>query len=159
MDREGSTTASFLICRDDGRLCAFALADVAETMRPLPVQALQGMPPFLLGVSLIRGAMLPVVNLAMLIGDAGMRNDSKHSRYVSLKLGPRRVAIAVQEVLGVRKLDGETLAGMPALLYEVGADAISAISVLDTELLLVLKGAHLISESVWLALEKDVVHA
>ncbi|MES2105809.1 MAG: chemotaxis protein CheW [Pseudomonadota bacterium] len=164
MGRDGSTTASFLICRDDGRLCAFALADVIETMRPLPAHSLQGTPAFLLGVALIRGAMLPVISLARLFGDAGAATGTapiplERRRYVTLRLGRRHIAVAVQEVLGVRPLDDETLAAMPALLHEVGTDTISTISVLDTELLLVLKAAHLVPEPVWLALEKDVAPA
>lgn len=163
MGREGPTTASFLICRDDRRLCAFALADVVETMRPLPLETLPGMPPFLLGVSLIRGSMLPVIQLASLFGGgeagAGLTHSRTYSRYITLRLGRRCVAVAVQEVLGVRLLDNHALAGMPELLREVGADTISAIGVLDTELLLVLKAAHLIPESVWPMLEKEVVPA
>ncbi|MES2070210.1 MAG: chemotaxis protein CheW [Pseudomonadota bacterium] len=165
MGRVESTTAAFLVCRDDRRLSAFALVDVAETMRPLPVQTLQGMPPFLLGVCLIRGLMLPVVDLGRLIGDGASSHASSHTsaraptRFVTLKLGQRRIAVAVQEVLGVRQLGSDTLAGMPALLQEVGADTVSAISTLDTELLLVLKGAHLVSETVWLALEQEMAQA
>jgi len=167
MGREGPTTASFLICRDDRRLCAFALADVVETMRPLPLETLPGMPPFLLGVSLIRGSMLPVIQLASLFGDgeagAGLTHSRTYSRtysrYVTLRLGRRCIAVAVQEVLGVRLLENHDLAGMPELLREVGADTISAIGVLDSELLLVLKAAHLIPESVWPMLEKEVVPA
>ncbi|MFZ6649042.1 chemotaxis protein CheW [Undibacterium sp. TJN25] len=150
------TAASFLICRDDRRLCAFALADVAETMRPLPLQTVHGMPPFLLGVALIRGAMLPVVSLARLLGNADPV-DAPHFRYVTLKLGQRQLAVAVQEVLGVRQLGSTMLADMPSLLREAGADTISAISTLDAELLLVLKGAHMIADDIWLALEQEAI--
>ncbi|WP_394778602.1 chemotaxis protein CheW [Undibacterium sp.] len=171
MGRDDTSAASFLVCRDERRLCAFALADVAETMRPLPLQTLQGMPPFLLGVALIRGAMLPVVSLARLLGKADTDNDAphlhanfhsdihSHQRYVTLKLGSRQLAVAVQQVLGVRQLGSSTLADMPSLLREAGADVISAISTLDAELLLVLKGAHLIADDIWLALEKEAASA
>lgn len=150
------TAASFLICSDDRRLCAFPLGDVAETMRPLPLQTVHGMPPFLLGVSLIRGAMLPVISLARLLGNADPA-DALHFRYVTLKLGQQQLAVAVQEVLGVRQLGSAILADMPSLLREAGADTISAISTLDAELLLVLKGAHMIADDIWLALEKEAI--
>ncbi|GGC79396.1 chemotaxis protein CheW [Undibacterium terreum] len=158
MGGEGSSKVSFLICRDDSRLYAFALPDVVETMRPLSTQALQGMPSFLLGISLIRGVMLPVIQLSRLFGlslaEQPLPADAPPARYVTLRLGQRQLAVAVQEVLGVRPIDDTHLALMPALLQEVAAETISAISVLDTELLLVLRAAHLLPEALWLELER-----
>jgi chemotaxis signal transduction protein len=43
------------------RACAIPLHHVAETLRPLPIQSVAGMPNFVRGVSVIRGTPTPVV--------------------------------------------------------------------------------------------------
>jgi len=139
--------SSFLICRSRARLCALPLEKVAETMRPLPVEALPGMPAPVLGVAVIRAAVVPVVDMALLTGAA---THGHPNRYVSLRLGEgRQVALAVEEVLGVRELDAQTLREVPPLLEEAAPNLVSAMALLDGELLLVLRAAHLIPDALW----------
>lgn len=140
----------FLICRSDTRLCALPLESVAETMRPLPLQPIADMPAFLLGISIIRGAAIPVLNGAMLVG---ARPDVRPARYVTLKAGERRVCLAVQDVIGVRQLPRASLTGVPLLLQDADANIVSAIGTLDAELLIVLQSAHLLPERIWSELE------
>jgi purine-binding chemotaxis protein CheW len=146
---EGGNAVPHLICRASACLCAFPLASVAETMRPLPTEPLPQAPAFVRGVSVIRGAPVPVVDAAELLG-AGA---AVAQRYVTLKLGVRRVALAVEEVLGVRALPAATLADVPPLLRRSDADTVAAIATLDDQLLLVLRSARLIPETVWQALD------
>ena len=89
---------SFLICRIGARLCGLRLGCVSETMRPLPLELLQGTKPFVLGVSVIRGNTVPVVDAGLLIG-AGPSNPG---RFVSINTGGRLVALAVDTVLGIQ---------------------------------------------------------
>ena len=140
----------FLIVRTDARLCALPLEQVAETLRPLPIEPLAAMPPCVLGVSVIRGISVRVIDAALLLG----ARRAAPGRYVTVKLGAaRRVALAVDGVIGVRELPEASLGEVPPLLREANADAISAISALDGELLLVLQAARLIPEQVWSVLE------
>jgi purine-binding chemotaxis protein CheW len=37
------------------RMCAVPLANIIETMRPLPTEAISGAPSFVLGVAIVRG--------------------------------------------------------------------------------------------------------
>lgn len=150
MPGNSSTSDSFLICRSDSRLCAFPLEHVAETMRVLPIDFLPDMPSFLLGVSIIRGAVVPVVSAAKLFGST---NNARAGRYVTLNLDARQVAFAVESVIGVRRLAAESLAHTPPLLGEADAGAVAAMTTLDAELLVVLQGARLIPQSVWIALD------
>ncbi len=39
-----------------------------ETMRPLPVEPMAGTPPFMLGISVVRGVAMPVADPAWLFG-------------------------------------------------------------------------------------------
>lgn len=138
-----------LFCRARARLCALPLKDVVETMRPLPVTGVPGAPPFVRGVSVIRGAPVPVVDVGGLLGDP--RSDGA-TRFVVLRLGERRAALAVEEVLGLRELTSRQLGELPPLLKDAG-EVVSRVAALDAELLLVLATARLVSDSVWQAAE------
>lgn len=140
----------FLIVRSDAFLCALPLEHVAETMRPLPVERLADMPSFLLGVSIIRGGAVPVVDAARLLGAVPVAPG----RFVTVKLGEtRRVALAVDSVIGVRELPEASLDELPPLIRNANAEVVSAVSTLDAELLLVLRGARLVPDSAWRAIE------
>lgn len=136
-----------LLCRVGSHLCALPIESVVETMRPLPVSALAGVPAFVLGLSIIRGAPVPVVDARCLFSGTEERGDS--TRFVSIKSGNRRAALAVDGVIGVRALRSVSLGELPPLLREANADVVEAIGTLDAELLLVLRSARIVPESVW----------
>ena len=104
------------------------------------------MPDFLLGLSVVRGSPVPVVELQVVMG---VGRKQAISRFVVLKLGARRVVLAVGAVVGIRELDGAHLDELPPLLREARADVVEAIGVLDTQLLLVLRASRLVPEEVW----------
>jgi purine-binding chemotaxis protein CheW len=133
-----------------GRACALPLVHVEETMRPLPTSSLAGVPQFVLGVAVIRGAPVPVVDLAAVIG-AGTSDEV--SRFVTLRLGERRVALAVEAVLGLRDLDAARVDQMPPLLRGACAGVVAAIGTLDQELLLVLRSSRIAPDDLWQELE------
>lgn len=154
MTADSSASASFLICRSGARLCALPLEHVAETMRVLPIDPLPGMPFFLLGISMVRGAVVPVVDVAQLVGGTG---STRPSRFVTVRAGDRQVALAVEIVVGVRVLDVASMEEIPLLFHEVDSHSIAAIGTLDAELLLVLQSARLVPESVWEILDGQVL--
>lgn len=133
-----------------GRICALPMAHVRETMRPLPVAQFPGAPEFVLGLSVIRGANVPVVDLALLLGAEGPERSAR--RYVTLNLGERDVALSVAEVLGVRALERGGLSALPPLVESARSDMIEALGTLDAQLLSVLRAASVLSESTWAAL-------
>lgn len=117
-----------------------------ETMRPQPVRAVGGAPPFVCGVSVIRGMPVPVVSGAIVCG--ADPEAPPPTRFVSLKAGDRLVALAVDEVVGVRPIDRVRLGSLPPLLAAAQEQLISAIGLLDGELLVVLQSAALVSQEV-----------
>jgi purine-binding chemotaxis protein CheW len=147
----------FLLCRIGSTIGALALKDVREIMRPLPIESLMGAAPFVLGLAIVRGSPGPVVDAGRLLGLSALRSLSTASassaRFVSLKLGDRTAALAVDEVLDVRSIAVGTLAQIPPLLREAGADLVSAIGALDSRLLVVLEAARLVPDSIWSAIE------
>jgi purine-binding chemotaxis protein CheW len=143
--------APCVLVRAGSWLCALPIGAVAETMRPQPVQVIAGLPEFLRGVAVIRGVPTPVVDLASLLGQEGTPSDA--SRFVTLKVAERRIALAVGSVVGVRLVDSSTLSDVPPLLRVTSEHVVSAIATLDGELLVFLQSARLLSEETWAAIE------
>ncbi|MBV8634261.1 MAG: chemotaxis protein CheW [Burkholderiaceae bacterium] len=142
-----SNSELFLICRSARHLCALPLDKVREIMRPLPLERVaQDGPaaPFVLGASIVRGAVVPALSLAGLLGGS---DTAQHGRYVSLRLGERDAVLAVDSVLGVG--NATQTEGIAPLLGAVEHAAVAAITLHDTELLYVLQAAKLIPDSVW----------
>lgn len=126
----------WLLCRIGERLCGIPLAHVVETMRPLPVEPVPESPPGVVGLAIIRGAATPVVDAASLLGE-----EEPPGRLVTLRLGDRRVALALPEVLGVREVAPEIQDELPPLLAQ--NPAVERLGVLDEKLFIVLRSAVL----------------
>jgi len=138
-----------LICRVHGRLCALPLRHVTETMRPLSIEVVAGAPHFVLGLAVIRGEPIPVVDASRLLGGA----DAPSGRWIALTAGTRRVALAVDSVLGVHPLAANARHALPPLLRDAGSDLVLELGLLDEALLLVLQGGHLLSDDDWESLD------
>jgi purine-binding chemotaxis protein CheW len=144
-------TSQSLVCRVRTRLCALPLERVIETLRPLPIEPLSGAPPFVCGVSIIRGEPLPVVDAGLVLG-AGR---ARATRLVTLKLdGARGAALAVDAVIGVRAFERSALSELPPLLREAAAETVVALGSLDRELLLLLESGRLVPEAVFASIDQ-----
>jgi len=141
-ETEPAAAAPWLLCRAGRHLCALPLDRVAETMRPLPIQPLAAAPPFVRGLCVHRGTPVPVVDAGMLLG----QSDARAERLVVIRTGDRMVALAVADIVGVRPLTSASQA-LPPLLREAASAAVSAIGVLDEELLLVLGTARIVPDA------------
>jgi purine-binding chemotaxis protein CheW len=139
-----------LVVTVGARACAIPLHHVAETMRPLAIAPVAATPGFVRGVSLIRGVPTPVVDLKSLLENG--ENSATCGRFVTLRLGERRVAIGVDGVVGVRNLDSAQLGELPPILRTVAADLIEAIGTRDAQLLVVLRAARIVPDEVWTTL-------
>jgi purine-binding chemotaxis protein CheW len=150
----GVSSWSALLCRVGSRSLAIPLAGVQETMRPLPVDPLPGLPDFVSGIAQIRGAVVPVVALGELLG----LPDTPVSRYVTVSVSTddtdgRTLALAVEEVIGVRHLDDGAPLERPPLLDQVEPELVAGIATLDRELLLVLGELRLLSDEDWAGMD------
>jgi purine-binding chemotaxis protein CheW len=139
------------LCAVGSLICALPLPYVSETMRPLPCEPVLGMPPFVDGLAVIRGAPVPVVDLARLLG-----TDSRaaRTRFVVVKVSERRVALSVERVIGVRALDTLFTRGLPPLLSRAGVEFVASVASLDAHLLVVLESGLILPESVWTTLDR-----
>jgi purine-binding chemotaxis protein CheW len=123
------------------------LLHVIETMRPLPVEPVRGVPSFVKGVSAIRGIPTPVVSLGAVLGTA----DATTERFIILRLNDKQVALAVNAVLGVREIDRE-IQELSPLLQGASKSAVETIGTLDRHLLTVLRTGWELPAEVWQAL-------
>ena len=126
------------------RLCGLPIHVVIETMRPLPVSPVPGAPRFGRGVAIVRGEPVPVVDLAILLGDAAAR-PGPEARFVTVRAGARTAALEVSAVRGVSSLDPRELHHLP-LLADAHAGALEALRARDGDLLLVLGAARLVPD-------------
>jgi purine-binding chemotaxis protein CheW len=149
-------TIVVLLCRVDKHHCALPLTHVVETMEPLPVRSLPGMPGFISGLSLVRGKPLPVVDAATLMGEA---NHLPPGRFVTLQVADREVVLAVEEVIGIRAMPADPFDAMPPLLGAAQNDVVVAIGALDSAFLWLLDAARIVPEAVWQAAARDPVPA
>ncbi len=118
-------------------------------MRPLPIEPVAGTPAFVRGLAMVRGAPIPVIELGALLGD-GVRG--RFSRFITLKTRDRRLAMAVDAVVGTMGLEPTHLGALPTLLRDAEIDAVEAIGRLDADLLVLLRVSRLVPDEVWAAL-------
>lgn len=131
-------------------VCALPLAQVIETMRPLSVEPISGVPSFVQGISIIRGIPTPVVDLGAVLGTPGEVAE----RFVTLRIGNRQVALSVNSALGVRDLDTIiTNRELPPLLQRASKNAVETIGTLDEQVLMVLRAGWELPNEVWQALK------
>jgi purine-binding chemotaxis protein CheW len=142
--------ARSVVCRVGARICALPVEVVIETMRPLPIEPVAGVPAFVVGLAIIRGQPVPVVDAARLLGAVA----TEPTRFVTIRVRSRCIALAVDAVVGVRTIDAGALGQLPPLLAGVGRDVITAVGTLDAQLLLVLESTRVIPIDVWSALDR-----
>src|SRR5271154_13808 len=140
----------FLMCRIGSLVGALALKDVRETMRPLPVVPLAGAPSYVLGLAIVRGFPVPVVDASRLLNSTA---SASPSRFVSLRLGERTASLAVDAVLGTRSLSRGALSESSPLVKQLGSAFVSTMGALDAQLLLVLETARMVPDTVWNAIQ------
>jgi len=147
--REAASRIPVLLVRARSLGCALPLSATVETLRPLPVQQVQGMPPFVRGISVVRGHPVPVVDLGLLLG---LPEPAHPTRYVTVRAGGGELALAVEAVLGTSTFDPASFQAMPPLLRDTRPELVEAIGVRDQQLLLLLRAARLLTGDEWRAL-------
>ncbi len=134
--------SQWLLCRAGEHLCAIPIEHVIETMRLLPIEAVSGAPPYVRGLTIIRGAPVPVIDTGLLVGERATRS----TRLVTVRTGRRTIALTAEAVMGVSTMAPDKLSQFPPLLRACASEAIEAIGMLDAELLFFLRAARIAPE-------------
>lgn len=139
-DEAGRT--AWLLCRSGKVRIALPIENVVEIMRMLPLEPLAGAPKYVSGLSVVRGAPVPVVDIGLLV--AG--KITHPTRLVAIRTGARITALAVDDVIGISPLAEDAFGRLPPLLQDVARETIDAIGALDSELLVCLRTGRLVPE-------------
>lgn len=147
----------YLVCKAREHWCALPLSHVVEIMRPLALESLAGAPRFVAGVAVVRGEPMPVIDCGALLSpvDAPLKQRAQHTRWASIRCAQRNAVLAFEQIVGVRTLAAHA-AELPPLVSGAAADVIELITTLDHALLLVLRGAKLVPEAAWSALQAEL---
>jgi purine-binding chemotaxis protein CheW len=143
-----------LVTRVGDVACGFPIEHVVELMRPLRVEPIGRSGDDALamvdGLAMIRGAPVPVIDARRLLG----LPPGHATRFVVVRAAERRIALAVDAVIDVRRIELDTLARLPPLLGGASRDCISAIGAREAGLLVVLDSARVLPEGSWRAIER-----
>jgi purine-binding chemotaxis protein CheW len=150
-DASGAAMTKWLLCRTGTCICALPLGQVIETMRIRPIETVAGAPHCVRGLSMIRGAPVPVVDTGLIFGGRPTLSE----RLVTMRIGSRTVALAVETVLGVRDIATGACEALPPLLRDAVGEMIAAIGTLDAEFLFLLRVARIVPEDVLARLSVD----
>lgn len=148
---DAAARRSWLLCRTGTILSALPIEHVIEIMRMLPLEQLAGAPRYVRGVSIIRGAPVPVVDVGLIIGGEIVPS----TRLVAIRAARRTIALAVDEVIGITGIAADAFGRLPPLLQQAAADTVSAIGALDSELLVFLRTGRLVPEDVLAKLDAE----
>jgi purine-binding chemotaxis protein CheW len=148
MTEQTNSVVKTLVVRAQAYLCALPLHVVTETMRPLPIEPLTGVPPFVRGVSIIRGEPTPVIDLALLLG----ATRELPWRFVTVRSSGKQVALSVGAVAGIFDLDSKVMDRLPPLLRSASAEFVQSVSILDEQLLFALRSGWELPLEVWQAM-------
>jgi purine-binding chemotaxis protein CheW len=149
----GEVVMAALVFRAGPLLCALRLDEVVETLRPLDTQPLAGTPPFVRGISVLRGVPTPVIDVARLLG--GARIDPE--RYIAVRTERGAVALATGPILGIRTVDANAAGGHPALLGARSSRLVAGVAAAGAEPLLLLQSMRTVPDEVWEAAAAAVV--
>ncbi|MBN9416671.1 hypothetical protein ABS71_21700 [bacterium SCN 62-11] len=142
----------FLLCRLGTSWCALGLQGLGEVMRPQPVDPVAGLPEFVDGLAIIRGAPLPVINLPKLL--CGSASDAcDQERFVTAQSDGQQLALRVDEVAGIVPLDSDTWTRLPSLMDGLQSNHLSALGSHQGHLVMLLRRANLLSEEDWMRLK------
>jgi purine-binding chemotaxis protein CheW len=148
-----ATQGAMLVTRIGSVACALPIELVVETMRALPIEPIGASDDALAlvdGLAMIRGSPVPVVDARRLLGVTG----GGATRFVVVRIADRRLALVVDSVIEVKRLDLDALARLPPLLDGSRSAWASAIGARDAGLLIVLDAARVLPESSWRALDQ-----
>ncbi|GIF03321.1 chemotaxis protein CheW [Actinoplanes siamensis] len=134
-----------LVFRAGPLFCALPLAEVVETMRPLPTRPLAGTPPYVRGLTILRGEPSPVVDVPRLLTGV----TSEIDRYVAVRAGRGPVVCATGPVLGVQTVRAAPPEGPGTMFTGASTSLVAAVGRVGTEPLLLLHGIRTVPDEVW----------
>lgn len=114
------------------------IAAVESIIKMQAITQLPHTPPYVKGVTNLRGSVLPVIDLRARFG-LESREDSKQTRIMIVTLGNVKAGIIVDGVSEVLRISDETIEPLPAMLSTVDAAFLKGIARLEKRLIILLE--------------------
>ena len=144
---ESADAALWLRCRAGNHHFALPMGDIIETMRMLPIETIAGAPAIVRGLCIVRGVPIAVVDTALFFGE----RSTEYERIVTARVADRTIGFAVDAVIDVRSISAAAVESLPPLFGEV--EAISAMAMLDDDLVFFLHAARAVPDDFFASLD------
>lgn len=137
MEADNSLDRKVIVFRLDGEEFAVSVGQVGSIERIMPITRVPGTPPFIKGVTNLRGVVTPVIDLKSRFRNQTTKfTDS--SRIIIIYLDELTVGIIVDEANDVIDIPEQTIEPQPEVINSVEADYISGVAKIDKRLLILL---------------------
>jgi len=120
--RAASDRPVFAQLRVSGELYALAACELREVLRYRAPTPLPGAPELIDGVVDLRGALIPVVDLARALGR--LRPEARPKRIAVVEIRGHVLGLAAQDVLAVGAIDASQLEAPPAVAKPGGEELV-----------------------------------
>jgi purine-binding chemotaxis protein CheW len=134
---EAKNKSQFVGFQIDGQQYAFRIEQIQEIVILDHVTPTPQVPEYVEGVSNLRGAIIPIINLRKLFGLEPRPTDSE-TRTIVVNVGERTMGCTVDMVSHVIRIPDESIQPAPETVTADGANYISGFAKLDDRLVIVL---------------------
>jgi purine-binding chemotaxis protein CheW len=141
---ETKNKSQFVGFQIDGQQYAFRIEQIQEIVILDQVTPTPQVPEYVEGVSNLRGAIIPIINLRRLFGLKARPTDS-NTRTIVVSVGERIMGCTVDMVSHVIRIPEESIQPAPETVTADGANYISGFAKLDDRLVIVLDIDELLS--------------
>ncbi len=121
----------------EGQQYAFRIDQIQEIVILGKVTRVPNVPPFVEGVSNLRGSIIPIINLREMMGMNSRPGDAE-TRTVVVNVGERTIGCMVDAVSQVVRIPHDDIQDPPETVLADGADYITGFATVDDQLVVLL---------------------
>jgi purine-binding chemotaxis protein CheW len=111
---------------------AFSISHLEEILRYQRITAVPNVPKFILGITSLRGKVIPVIDLKLKLSLTGATSDNNVKGKILIVRGPKGpIGVAVDKVIGVVRIPRSEILPPPSHLSEGEVKFIDGIAVVD----------------------------
>lgn len=137
-------TSQFVGFQIDGQQYAFRIEQIQEIVIPDQVTKTPQVANFVEGVSNLRGAIIPIINLRKLLGISPKPSDSE-TRTIVINVGQRTMGCTVDAVSQVIRIPEQSIQPAPDTMISDGNQDVAGFAKLDDQLVILLNIDELFS--------------
>jgi len=132
------SSRQFVGFRLDDQEYAFRIEQIQEIVILDRVTRLPQVPDYVEGVSNLRGAIIPIINLRRLFG-LGAKDSDDQTRTIVANIGSKTIGCTVDAVTQVIRINPEQIKPAPDIVSSEGASYVAGFAQLDARLVVLLE--------------------